>query len=583
MPNTIEATITRSTGPAFVERNGSKISLNEGDGIYESDLIITGSETTIDISFRDGTKSRIGPDSEMRLVDFEFGENEDASFVVNLTQGAMRTVTGEIVKLNPEAFEVITPRATAGIRGTEFITEVKGDTENHLVLYISGGSVMLVKGENGQTLSFDKPLQGTSIASDGSMQARSYSMTEMQSLINDIAPSIGGNIPTNSESQGDWSDANNIKDAKSSDMMAGVEVSIVYDNAETLETVLVALQESSGIIINSVTASPEMANKELEEITLLDIPSITDTYIEENLAENNGIFNTDSIFASLGGNHGNMGEHNTHEPSIKPEIKPEGGNYGGMNEHIYVNQSAPTGNAGDDRYIYSSVQGKLDAGNGDNSISISNVYSGADISAGSGNDTIYIDSITGGIVDAGNGNNFISINTLNNPNVDIITGSGNDTIFINGNYGGGDIITGAGNDFVYVNNYHGTSSDSINTGADNDIVNIVNSNGNSVNIDMGAGYDVAIIHSHQNSNQISNAEAFITGNSLELADIKSSSDLKDYGITITNNGMILDSSWSESNGTYTNSNNSLSISGQNITISSANSYALTIEQAASFA
>ncbi len=544
MPNTVEATIIRSTGPAFVERNGVKVSLKEGDAIYESDLIITGSETTIDISFRDGTKSRIGPDSEMRLVDFEFGENEDASFVVNLTQGAMRTVTGEIVKLNPEAFEVITPRATAGIRGTEFITEVNGDSERHLVLYISGGSVMLVKNENGQSLSFDKPLQGTSINADGSMQARSYSMNEMQSLINDIAPSIGGNIPTNPDAQGDWADANNLTHAKSSDSMAGIEVSIVYDDAVALETVLVALQENSGIIVNSVTASSEIANQNLEDITLLETPNITNTFIDENVLGNNSIFNSESIFASLGGNHANLGSHNNTEPSIKPENKPNGNDYGSFTENINQGQTAPVGGAGDDRYIYNSMQGTLNAGDG---------------------------------------NNSIAITTLENSLSEVITGSGNDTIHI-GSYTGGDITTGAGNDTIHIKSANANNGDTINTGAGNDIL-FIKATGSAAGwidnkIDMGSGYDV-IVHTGT-LNNISNQSGYEAAINDKTGILNSVSDLKNNGITITDNGIILDFSiWQMTSiGQYTNSSNTITITGDNISTSASLAYSETINQQA---
>ena len=73
MDTITDATLSNATGSVFVEREGVRISLNEGDGIYESDLIITGPDTTADITFRDGTKSRLSPDTELKLVDFDFG------------------------------------------------------------------------------------------------------------------------------------------------------------------------------------------------------------------------------------------------------------------------------------------------------------------------------------------------------------------------------------------------------------------------------------------------------------------------------------------------------------------------------
>lgn len=123
----------KTSSAIFVERQGNRIELNEGDGIYELDVIITDAGTTSDILFRDGTKSRLSPNTELKLDDFEFGVGEDTSFIMNLTRGAMRAITGELVKLDPEAFETITPRATTGKRGTEFFIPVTATQEyfNH--------------------------------------------------------------------------------------------------------------------------------------------------------------------------------------------------------------------------------------------------------------------------------------------------------------------------------------------------------------------------------------------------------------------------------------------------------------------
>jgi len=201
-----DATLLKTTGPVFVERDGERITLEEGDSIYESDVIITGSDTTADILFRDGAKSRLSPDTELKLVDFDFGPGEDPSFIMNLAQGAMRTVSGEVVKLNPEAFELITPRATVGIRGTEFFNSVDGDNEIHAVLFISEGHIMMVTRDDGQSLNMSTPLQVINMqdGDEGPLTIQRYSLTQMESMINASAPTLGQDIPQDINEQGDW-------------------------------------------------------------------------------------------------------------------------------------------------------------------------------------------------------------------------------------------------------------------------------------------------------------------------------------------------------------------------------------------
>ncbi len=206
---TIEGRILDTNGPVFAERNGERIQLQVDDPIYESDIIITDENTTTDIVYRDGTKSRVAPNTKFTLTDYEFGPNDDApSFIMDLAQGAVRTATGEIVKLNPEGFEVITPRATAGIRGTEFINSVDSTTgdETHAVLFISNGSIMLVTDTQGNSLSLNQPLQVTRFSNNSltSSPVQTISPAQMESVINTIASTIGGDIPQNPAQQGQW-------------------------------------------------------------------------------------------------------------------------------------------------------------------------------------------------------------------------------------------------------------------------------------------------------------------------------------------------------------------------------------------
>jgi len=201
-----DATLVDATGSIFVERDGQRIALNEGDGIYESDIIITGPDTTAEILFRDGTKSRLSPDTELTLVDFDFGAGEEPSFIMDLAQGAMRTVSGEVVKLNPEAFELITPRATVGIRGTEFFNSVDGANEIHAVLFIADGHIMMVTGQDGKSINMSAPLQMITMQAgdEGPLTIRKFSMAEMEQMITVLAPTLGENLPQNEADQGDW-------------------------------------------------------------------------------------------------------------------------------------------------------------------------------------------------------------------------------------------------------------------------------------------------------------------------------------------------------------------------------------------
>ncbi len=305
--STIEGKVFDTTGPIFAQRNGEQIELKINDPIYETDVIITGEDTTADILYRDGTKSRVAPNTKFTLTDYEFGAGDDApSFVMDLTQGAVRTVTGEIVKLNPEAFEVITPRATVGIRGTEFLNTVDPTTESetHAVLFISNGSIMLVQGKDGSSVSLSDPLQVTQFTQNSASPTdlQSVTLEQMNSVISVLAPTLGADIPQSPEQQGQWqsvqtvttevekqkeeenqennddnnSESDNAQQNADNAQKDAIEnapenleqgqaptIIIVASEDEDLEDILESLEE---IGINVVVVTPENANNNLNQL-----------------------------------------------------------------------------------------------------------------------------------------------------------------------------------------------------------------------------------------------------------------------------------------------------------------------------
>jgi hypothetical protein len=98
---------------------GDKSILAKGDDVYQKDTILTDIDGFIVLKMSDGMKLTLRPDSELILHDFN-AEPGSESVAIELLKGGLRTISGIIGKTNPEAFELRTPVATIGIRGTEF-------------------------------------------------------------------------------------------------------------------------------------------------------------------------------------------------------------------------------------------------------------------------------------------------------------------------------------------------------------------------------------------------------------------------------------------------------------------------------
>jgi hypothetical protein len=96
-----------------------------GEGVYESERIVTGAGASAAVTLKDGTVLMVGSGSTLDLPHFRFEPaTQSGSLVISLFKGSMRMVTGLLGKLHPERVLISTPTATVGVRGTDFIVEV---------------------------------------------------------------------------------------------------------------------------------------------------------------------------------------------------------------------------------------------------------------------------------------------------------------------------------------------------------------------------------------------------------------------------------------------------------------------------
>ena len=88
------------------------------DDIYHNEVVETGDESATELVFLDETKLALGPNSSLVLDRFVYDPDPDkASFVMTATAGVFRFVSGKLPK---KSYEIRTPTATIGIRGTVF-------------------------------------------------------------------------------------------------------------------------------------------------------------------------------------------------------------------------------------------------------------------------------------------------------------------------------------------------------------------------------------------------------------------------------------------------------------------------------
>ena len=96
-----------------------------GDRLFSGDRVVTADGAAVGITLRDDTLVSLGPKSSFVLEQYNFNESSgEGNVAVRVVRGTLRYVTGLIGKHAPERQQVMTPTATIGIRGTDFIVDV---------------------------------------------------------------------------------------------------------------------------------------------------------------------------------------------------------------------------------------------------------------------------------------------------------------------------------------------------------------------------------------------------------------------------------------------------------------------------
>ena len=122
-------TVILSFGQNTAESEGTQRVLKRKVDIYADDLLKTGDTGRLQIRFTDGARLSLKPGTEFKIAEYQFDEEnpEDGKAVYRLLKGGMRTLSGQIGKVDKEDYKLDAVVATIGIRGTDFTIDKQGD------------------------------------------------------------------------------------------------------------------------------------------------------------------------------------------------------------------------------------------------------------------------------------------------------------------------------------------------------------------------------------------------------------------------------------------------------------------------
>lgn len=130
-----------------------------GVSVRMNDVLRTGPNARLQITFRDGTLLTLGENARVVIDRYVYDPGKSTGVMaLKTTQGAFRFATGRLNQMRNKDVTVTTPAAAVAVRGTEFWT---GPIDGHYGALLLKGKVRV--SNRGGAVTLSKPGQGTDI------------------------------------------------------------------------------------------------------------------------------------------------------------------------------------------------------------------------------------------------------------------------------------------------------------------------------------------------------------------------------------------------------------------------------------
>lgn len=124
-----------------------------GQQVYPKDTIITGKDARAKIVMIDNNELNISPDSQIEIKNYEYNPTENKKDVLlNVLYGKVRSKVEQKYDGKTSKFQVKTPSAVAGVRGTDFVTSYNSATQHSQVVTFRGAVEFGLPGPHGAIL-----------------------------------------------------------------------------------------------------------------------------------------------------------------------------------------------------------------------------------------------------------------------------------------------------------------------------------------------------------------------------------------------------------------------------------------------
>ncbi|MFG1497251.1 FecR family protein [Saccharospirillum sp. HFRX-1] len=127
--------------------------LQRRSDIFEGDTLVTGADGRLQLRFEDNAILALRADSQLRISEYHGAtDSQNERVLMDLLGGGFRTISGSFGKSERDAYQVRTPNASIGIRGTHYEAVFQSDT---LTVGVYEGGIVLTNDQGSLNLGLD--------------------------------------------------------------------------------------------------------------------------------------------------------------------------------------------------------------------------------------------------------------------------------------------------------------------------------------------------------------------------------------------------------------------------------------------
>jgi hypothetical protein len=156
--------------------------------LYLHDILVTDAKSRGEIIFTDQSLITFYPNSKLAIDQYVYKPKSKTGshYLLNLIEGGFRTITGLIAKTNPTNYQVNTPVATIGVRGTDYVVRLKD--KRLYVGYYNGSPCVTGRDKNKTELCLSNNKQYAEVSTDGMAPVPLFARPEVFAETLEITP-----------------------------------------------------------------------------------------------------------------------------------------------------------------------------------------------------------------------------------------------------------------------------------------------------------------------------------------------------------------------------------------------------------